>query len=160
MASKKYSLPEFLIGRCTGEDYLKWLNGRATAHARRDRKRGHMAARREAYMIAIHAAVLRGGGVDDYTGEALAWENINTYDNAKSKELHRLYKKSFGNLPTVDHFGEDLTACEFRICSWRTNDCKNDLSSEELIEFCRAVLAHEDRKRVLENNRKLLRTKK
>jgi hypothetical protein len=35
-------------------------------------------------MIAIHAAVVRSGGSDDYTGEELAWEK--TYDNAKSKE--------------------------------------------------------------------------
>ena len=146
MVSKKYLFPEFLIGRCTPEDYLKWLNGRAISHARRDRKRGHSGARREAYMIAIHAAVIRSRGVDDYTGEDLAWENINSYDNAKSKEGRRLYKKSLGMMPTVDHFGDDLTADEFRICSWRTNDCKNDLSEEELVEFCRAILAYDKKK--------------
>ncbi|HSS21244.1 MAG TPA: hypothetical protein VLL54_14315 [Pyrinomonadaceae bacterium] len=146
MASKKYLLPGFLIGRCTADDYLKWLSGRAVSHVRRDRKRGHTEARREAYMIAINAAVLRSGGVDDYTGENLAWESINTYDNAKSQEGRRLYKKSLGMMPTVDHFGDDLTADEFRICSWRTNDCKNDLSDEELVDFCRTVLAY-DKKR-------------
>lgn len=57
-----------------------------------------------------------------------------------------LYKKSFRNMPTVDHFGDDLTAGEFRICSWRTNDCKNDLAEEELVEFCRAILAHDKKK--------------
>ncbi len=146
MASKKYLFPEFLIGRCRPEDYLKWLNGRAISHARRDRKRGYTEARREAYMIAIHAEVLRSKGLDAYTGEDLAWENINTYDNAKSKEGRRQYKKALGNIPTVDHFGDDLTADEFRICSWRTNDCKNDLSDEELVQFCQAVLAHDKKK--------------
>ncbi len=97
-------------------------------------------------MIAIHAEVLRSKGLDAYTGEDLAWENINTYDNAKSKEGRRQYKKALGNIPTVDHFGDDLTADEFRICSWRTNDCKNDLSDEELVQFCQAVLAHDKKK--------------
>lgn len=64
-------------------------------------------------MVAIHAAVIRSGGVDDYTGEELAWENINTYDNEKSRVGRRSYKKSFWSLPTVDHFGDDLTADEF-----------------------------------------------
>ena len=64
------------MGRCTPEDYLKWLEGRAVAHVRRDRKRDHAAATRKNYMVAIHAAVIRSGGVDDYTGEELAWENI------------------------------------------------------------------------------------
>jgi hypothetical protein len=78
----------------------------------------------------------------------LAWEKINTYDNAKSKELRRIYKKSLGNLPTVDHFGDDLTAEQFRICSWRTNDCKNDLSDEELVGFCQVVLSYYEKHRV------------
>ena len=102
--------------------------------------------------MAIHAAVLRSGGLDAYTGEHLAWENINTYDNGKSKEGRRHYKKTLWNMPTIDHFGDELTAHEFRICSWRTNDCKNDLSDGELVEFCRAVLAHDKKKARLKLN--------
>jgi len=142
MPSKKYPLPGFLNGRCTSEAYVKWLSRKSIAHVRRDRKRGHPNAARETYMKAIHEAVNNSKGVDHYTGEPLAWEIISTYDNTKSKEGRRVYKKSFWNLPTVDHFGEDLTANAFRICSWRTNDCKNDLSHEELVEFCRVVLAY------------------
>lgn len=142
MASKKYPLPDFLAGRCTPEAYYKWLHRRTLAHVKRDRKRGHAAATREAYMAAIHSAVLKSGGFDTYTGEQLAWELISTYSNAGSKEGRRKYKKAFWSLPTVDHFGDDLSASDFRICSWRTNDCKNDLSDKELVEFCRIILAH------------------
>jgi hypothetical protein len=142
MPSIKYQLPDFLIGRCKPQAYLKWLSRKAVAHVKRDRKRGHETASRESYMKAIHQAVTKSGGLDYYTGEPLAWDIISTYDNAKSKEGRRTYKKSFWNLPTVDHFGEDLTANSFKICSWRTNDCKNDLSQEELIEFCQLVLAY------------------
>lgn len=116
------------------------------AHVKRDRQRGHTAATREAYMLAIHKAVVASGGLDDYTGQKLAWNKISTYDNAKSKEGRRDYKKSFWDLPTVDHWGDDLTANAFRICCWRTNDCKNDLNDEELIAFCRIVLSYHDNK--------------
>lgn len=124
---------------------MKWLSRKAIAHVRRDRKRGHLAASLGAYMKGIHEAVINSQGFDYYTGELLAWEIISTYDNEKSKEGRRVYKKSFWNLPTVDHFGDDLTANAFRICSWRTNDCKNDLSHEELVEFCRLVLDYHKR---------------
>src|SRR5687768_13650299 len=89
MASKKYLLPEFLMGRCTPEDYWKWLDGRATQHARRDRNRGHPSARREGYMVAIHAAVIRSGGVDDYTGKRLRGK--------KSTRMTTLSQRSYAN---------------------------------------------------------------
>ena len=146
MPSKKYPLPEFLIGRCEPATYVRWLGRKAMAHVKRDRKRDHGKATREAYMIAIHKAVISSAGFDDYTGERLSWEKISTYDNAKSKEGRRLYKRSFWDLPTVDHYGDDLTANAFRICSWRTNDCKNDLNDDELLEFCRIVLSYHDNK--------------
>src|ERR1700730_4117755 len=117
MSLKKYSLPEFLINRCEPSAYVRWLSRKAIAHVKRDRKRQHTAATREAYMVAIHKAVLQSGGLDDYTGEPLAWEKISTYDNAKSKAGKRDYKKSFWDLPTVDHYGDDITANAFRICS-------------------------------------------
>lgn len=147
MPSFKYQFPDFLNERCTPEAYHRWLARKAIAHVKRDRKRGHIAATREAYMIAIHKAVISSAGLDDYTGEKLAWEKISTYDNAKSKEGRREYKKSFWDLPTVDHCGEDITANSFRICSWRTNDSKNDLTDDELIKFCRIILAHDEKKR-------------
>jgi hypothetical protein len=148
MISRKYQLPEFLIGRCTPEGYKRWLGRKAIAHVRRDRGRGHKAASREAYMMAIHQCVIDSKGYDCYTNEPLAWEIISTYDNDASKAGKRQYKKSFWNLPTVDHVGDDLSANAFRICSWRTNDCKNDLSEEELIEFCRLVLDFYEKNRI------------
>lgn len=146
MPSTKYLFPAFLNERCAPEAYHRWLGRKAMAHVKRDRKRGHDAVTREAYMIAIHNAVIASGGLDDYTGETLAWEKISTYDNAKSKKGRREYKKSLWDLPTVDHFGEDITANAFRICSWRTNDSKNDLTDDELIEFCKIIISHHEKK--------------
>jgi hypothetical protein len=142
MASKKYALPAFLENRCPPEVYVRWLDRKAKAHIERDRKRGNTSAMREAYMLAIHEAVTASGGLDEYTGEPLAWQLISTYDNDKSKAGRREYKRTFALLPTVDHVGDGLAAPDFKICSWRSNDCKNDLSHEELLDFCRAVLTH------------------
>ena len=96
-------------------------------------------------MIAIHAAVVDGRGVDFYTGERLAWEQISKYRNEESKARRREYKRGFYLLPTVDHIGDGLGPAAFRICSWRTNDCKNDLTHAELITFSRSVIAHHER---------------
>jgi len=151
MPSTKYLFPTFLNERCTPKAFHKWLERKAETHKKRDRERGHQTATREAYMISIHKAVVDSGGLDDYTGETLAWEKISTWDNAKSKEGGRAYKKSFWDLPTVDHCGDDLTANAFRICSWRTNDSKNDLTDDELIEFCRIILDHHENKSTLKS---------
>ena len=141
MASTKYALPEFLNGRCAEGAYIRWLDRKAVAHVKRDRQRGNGTATRESYMQAIHRAVIAGEGRDVYTGEPLEWELISTYDNDQSKDGRREYKRQFALLPTVDHVGDGTGPADFVICGWRTNDCKNDLSREELVEFCRAVLA-------------------
>ena len=146
MPSVKYALPEFLAGRCAPEAYHRWLSRKAIAHVKRDRKRGHEKVTREVYMIAIHKAVIASRGLDDYTGQKLAWESISKYDNMKSKDGSGQYKKSLWDLPSLDHCGDDITANAFRICAWRTNDCKNDLNYDQLIDFCRMILAHHEAK--------------
>jgi hypothetical protein len=145
MPSLKYALPAFLKGRCTPEVYLRWLSRKAVAHVKRDRKRGNTEAVRAAYMTAIHAAVVAGGGADFYTGEPLAWEQISTYRNDESKAGRRAYKRQLAMLPTVDHVGDGLGPADFKICALRTNDCKSDLTYRELIAFSRLVLAHHQR---------------
>jgi hypothetical protein len=139
---KKYDLPRFLIGRCTHVVYERWLRAKADAHVKRDRKRGNASAIGEAYRVAIHAAVVASSGNDYYTGESLEWERISTYCNAESEERRREYKRELALLPTVDHVGDGLGAPDFRICAWRTNDCKNDLTAEELLTFCRRVIEY------------------
>ncbi|HYC59001.1 MAG TPA: hypothetical protein VEK79_05480 [Thermoanaerobaculia bacterium] len=140
--SKKYALPHFLIGRCTQAVYERWLRAKADAHVKRDRKRGNAMAVGEAYLAAIHAAVTASNGNDDYTGEPLEWERISTYSNEESKVRRREYKRELALLPTVDHVGDGLGAPDFRICAWRTNDCKNDLTADELLAFCRRVIEY------------------
>jgi len=143
--SKKFPLPPFLVGIQTQEAYLKWLSRKASAHIKRDRNRGNTVATLSSYKIAIHEAVWASGGYDHYTGEHLDWSLLSQYNNVDSKKLKREYKKKFALLPSVDHVDEGLSHPRFTICGWRTNDCKNDLSYEELVDVCRKIIEHYER---------------
>lgn len=140
MTRRKYELPDFLGETCSQEHYLRWLQRKAATHVRRDRRRGNPEARQAEYKEAIHDAVLNDRNRDAYTGEKLDWSLICTYNNQESKRRGRAYKKEFALLPTVDHVGDGRGSPDFRICSWRTNDSKNDLDLAEFVALCRRVI--------------------
>lgn len=140
---RKYTIPAFLLAAVAQAVYERWLHRKAVAHVRRDRKRGNQAALNEAYKWAIHNAVCQSGGNDAYTGEALHWHLISKYNNQASSQGRRQYKAGFALLPTVDHVGDGLGVANFKICGWRTNDSKNDLSLEEFIDLCHKVICHQ-----------------
>jgi hypothetical protein len=127
--------------------YARWLNGRALAHVKRDKARGHTQATPAAYRVAIHQAVLDSGGRDFYTGEMLDWKLCGTYNNELSKAGRHGYKAGFNMMPTVDHHEASATVASFKICAWRTNDSKHDLSQEAFLDLCRRVVAYADRER-------------
>lgn len=139
--SKKYPLPEFLIGVVTPEKYARWLGAKARAHVKRDKQHLNQITNEE-YKVRIHKAVIRSQGKDAYTGESLDWTLISTWDNAKAKEHGSKYKSEFALLPSVDHVSERRGSTDFTICSWRTNDAKNDLSVEEFVLLCEKVIKH------------------
>lgn len=138
---RRRQLPPFLDGVVSEDIYVRWLLRKAQAHVNRDRKRGMLAASAQ-YRDAIHAAVMASGGLDDYTGEPLDWRLISTYANAESQEGRHHYKAGFALLPTVDHVEASASAASFKICAWRTNDAKNDLSVEAFIALCARVLIY------------------
>jgi hypothetical protein len=141
---RKHTMPSFLEGVVEPDSYERWLNRKAVAHAKRDRGRGHstVTATRTLYKEAIHAAVALSEGLDAYTGESLDWHLISTRDNDASIEGRHQYKARFALLPTVDHVDAGATEASFKICAWRTNDAKHDLSVSDFIELCRRVVAH------------------
>ena len=139
---RKYQLPDFLSGKVTQARYEKWLKAKAAAHLKRDKKRGNAAVTNQAYKEAIHNAVIGSRGLDHYTGEWLDWTQIGQYDNAESKAKRRKYKTEFALLPTIDHVGDGLGEPDFRVCAWRTNDAKSDLSDKDFSELCRRVADH------------------
>lgn len=103
MPSTKYALPLFLKGHCKDETYQRWLSRKAKTHVKRDRGRKNSSAGIEEYKRAIHDAVDKSGGKDEYTGEDLDWQLISKYNNEESEKEGRGYKKKFAGLPTVDH---------------------------------------------------------
>jgi hypothetical protein len=143
MPQLKHLLPTFLMGRVTQGAYTKWLQTKAAAHARRDQRRfpdNHTSG--AFYRQAIHQAVIACGGRDFYTGEELCWELLSKYKNEESKLGKHAYKAGFALLPTVDHAVADDPKTAFRICAWRTNDSKHDLTESEFLALCRRVVAH------------------
>lgn len=140
--TSRYTVPKAL-----GVDqtiYIRWLRRKAKAHLDRDRKRVTHEITGEEYRRLIHAAVCDHGTHDFYTGEALNWSLISSYDNKKSAEGRSRYKASFALLPTVDHISGENGRYDFVICGWRTNDAKNDLAYEEFLDLCRRVVAKAD----------------
>jgi hypothetical protein len=125
--------------------YKRWLQRRATSLARRDRKylqdqgKNTKTVVVKEYKTAIHDSVCKCQGKDAYTGEALDWTLLSKWNNEDAKKFKRNYKKEFALLPTVDHVDE-LGIAKFKICAWRTNDAKNDLSLNELIDFCKKII--------------------
>lgn len=136
-----FDLPAFLDGVVTREVYVRWLQRKAAAHIRRDRKRGNATGSVSEYKRAIHHAVCASQGRDAYTGEQLAWGLISKYNNEESKQGRRSYKAGFALLPTVDHVGDGTGPADFKICGWRTNDAKGDLSLEEFVALCARVVS-------------------
>ena len=145
MGVRKYEKPAFMPGSISQQAYIKWLRAKANAHIKRDRKRGNLEATREAYVSAIHQAVQASGGCDVYTGKPLRWDLIGSYDNSESKAGRRAYKKGLADLPTVDHLDDGLGVPRFAICSWQINGIKGDLSHDELLVACEALLRHAGR---------------
>lgn len=136
-----FELPPFLEDVVSREAYVRWLQRKAAAHLKRDRKRRNRFASLSEYKRAIHSAVCVSGGRDSYTGEQLDWRIISTYDNEESKQGGRGYKARFALLPTVDHVGDGTGPADFKICAWRTNDAKGDLSLDDFVALCGKVLA-------------------
>src|SRR4051812_18872657 len=135
MMPKKHTLPCFLeASEVTADFYDRWLRRKAAAHVKRDRKRGHNCTISD-YKNLIHQAVIHSAGKDDYTGEQLDWHLISKYTNEASKQGRHAYKAEFAMLPTVDHVRAEATTASFKICAWRTNDAKSDLSMDAFLNL-------------------------
>lgn len=142
ISHRKYERPKFLHPDVSQETYIRWLRRKADAHIKRDKKRGNTDVTREAYRIAIHNAVAESHGQDAYTREKLDWKLISKYDNKRSKLETRKYKAKFALLPTIDHVGDGKGEASFKICAWRTNSAKSDLSLPEFVKLCQKIVAH------------------
>ena len=139
--AKNYQPPPWL--HIEDSTYKKMLNREAVAITKRDKKRGGTYQVKEA-MDAIDAAFHCCDGTDPYDGRPLDGELLGTYDNASSQFDGAAYKRQFRRLPTVNHnIAEPMP--EFEIVSWQTKDAKGDMTPEEFIGYCQAVVAKASR---------------
>ena len=135
-----YELPNCLKKKISKEIYIKWLDRKAGSLRRRDRKNSH--ATKKGYKEAIHQAVNQSKGRDAYTGGKLVWSLISKWKNEDAKKGGDEYMRRFALLPTVDHFSGRGSKPDFRICSWRTNDAKGNMSLKEFRDFCKKVIRY------------------
>lgn len=145
MRTRRYAAPTFLNNLVTQAQYERWLTRKAAAHVRRDRRKKQNISV-SSYKKMIHDAVCNSNGCDDYTGEHLDWTLISKWRNDEAKRQGPIYKKKFALLPSVDHVTGRIGVTDFKICSWRMNDAKNDLSIDEFIDLAKKVLHHLDQK--------------
>jgi len=120
--------------------YPGWVQRKAVTLCKRDQKRGG-SGNVQQYRLAIHQAVLASGGRDHWTGEPLDWALIGTYDTREGAAGSGEQKKQYAMLPTIDH-RSNRPEPDVVICAWRTNDAKHDMTPQELLAFCRAVVNH------------------
>jgi hypothetical protein len=139
-----YPVPSFLQDRVSAVTYQKWLNVKASALRKRDLrlKRPFAAATpRYVYMQKLHAAVIKTGLYDPFSGDTLRWDLIGTWDPHKAKG-NSGYKKKFNLMPTADHISPDAQELDFEICSWLSNTAKTFLSPGEFVEMCGKIVAY------------------
>lgn len=140
-----FPVPNFIKADCDQARYKRWLQRKAVAHVKRDRKRQTVCTVAQ-YKAVIHAAVCASEGKDFYTGEQLDWSLVSKWDNESAKSGRAKYKKSMALLPTLDHAKDEKGEPKFVICSWYVNDVKSDLTPEEFLQLCRRVLEYQEKR--------------
>ena len=131
--------PDWIPGT-TKHIYPGWVQRKAVTLCKRDQKRGGN-GNVQHYRLAIHQAVVASEGRDHWTGEWLAWDLIGTYDPREAAVDKGEHRKQFAMLPTIAQRCAEPGA-EFVVCAWRTNDAKHDMTPEELLAFCTAIVHH------------------
>lgn len=125
------------------EEFKGWLECRARSLHKRDKNKtkGTFSFSLSDYCCAICNSILamKFCSQDAYTGENLDWSCIGKYNNEDARLGGKQYKKRFAMMPTVDHIHAEPKP-EFIICSWQTNDIKNDMTLDELKKWCEVFL--------------------
>lgn len=145
-----YSVPEVLQNQISALTYRQWLNVKASSLRKRD-LRTHKpfanATPRNVYMQKLNSAVIATGLFDPYTGDALRWDLIGTWDPATAKG-NAGYKREYDRLPTADHVNPDANGLEFEICSWMSNTAKTFLAPRQFVALCAQITAYRSKQTV------------
>ena len=142
-----YFLPDYLEGRCVLAEFRKWMFMKAETLLVRDRRINRPYAvngRMLLYKKMLYEASLHGE-FDPFTGEALQWELIRTWDPTKKDPDATNFKK-YALLPTADHIDPASDILRLEICSWKSNACKGNLNPQEFVDLCKRVVEYRDKR--------------
>jgi hypothetical protein len=137
---QRWFLPPYLEGRCTLEQFRRWIFSHADVLLSRDKERGRpwaLDACMELYKQIIYAAA-QNAIYDPFTGDLLQWESIGLWNPRKKDPAGHSVRK-FRLLPTADHVDPASDVLEIQICSWFMNGCKGNLNPSEFVAICRKV---------------------
>jgi hypothetical protein len=140
-----YFAPSFLDGVITDAQYRTWLTRKAKYIIAEDRERRRpcvKGATARLYKELIHKAVCEAGQFDPFTGAALQWELVCTWDDTTDKNIDEATFRRFALLPTVDHVDPCSEDIRFEICSWLVNRSKNNLTADEYVALCGKIVAY------------------
>ena len=118
--------------------YKQWLQRQAMLVTKRDRKRGGSYRVKDA-MDAIHAAAHRSDGIDPYDGQPMNGPLLDADNPSFSSSTKADQLASIKRCPTVQH-ARGALICDFEIMSRQTADAKGEMTAEEYLEHCRAVV--------------------
>ena len=137
-----FPTPTFFIesDKNIGENYTNWLTKRSKSLMRHDRKKGNTVHPIGHYRQALHTAMIRSQGFDEYSGEPINWSLAFTNRNGKVGAKSR---RKFSDAPSVDHItGGGLGVA---ICRDDTNTAKGCMTPADLHAFCKAVASRPPR---------------
>jgi len=130
-----FDTPAFFAPALTGgQTYAQWLSRKARALRRHDRKCGNHLHDLSSYRAAIHTAMLRSGGSDEYNRKPIDWSLAFANRNAVAGARHR---RKFAAAPSLDHVtGGGLIIA---IARDDTNSAKGCMTVPEFYAFCTAI---------------------
>ncbi|QEY31093.1 hypothetical protein EVJ50_01310 [Synechococcus sp. RSCCF101] len=91
---------------------------------------------------AIQEAVIRSGGVDHWTGEALRWDLLQHYDGRQASRSGREYRRRFALMPVLDQ-QQGALGPALVVCSLRSHGIRGDLTRDEWMAHSWQVLVHQ-----------------
>ena len=137
---RDFNPPSWL--KLTPDAYKRVLNREALTLTRHDRRRGGNYQVREA-LVAVHNAFHSRDGTDPYDGKPLDGEQLITINRSDQRGSNWSTKKHLQRMPTVGHLHQQPIA-EFEILSRQTHQAKSEMTAEEYLNHCRAVVSFSD----------------
>ena len=132
-----FNPPKWL--KLTPDDYKRVLNREARRLTKHDRRRGGRYQVKEA-LVAVHNAFHNCNGTDPYDGMSLAGEQLKPISGSDRLDINFTCKKHLRRMPTVGHLHQEPIA-EFEILSRQTHTAKNEMTADEYLDHCKAVVS-------------------